>query len=199
MIIDKWHAPIREAFERTMFAATELQLVTTSPRIFIERAELRISQGGPDKRWLGGTTNTQNGVSPVVYASTCARYTDKAAYLEFLAPGGNAHTYRKQVWAEAAQIAATGAWPHVEYYRICRDPDIGMFTSDDPLDHINAAMCHEVAHAVQHWEKHYQWGKSHGTDWSPHGTFWRETYRALRNELFNPWRNVEQLAANEEK
>jgi hypothetical protein len=57
-----------------------------------------------------------------------------------------------------------------EYSRIAKDLEIGSFYSSLILHHIQAVVCHEIAHAADYWSG----------DRSRHGSEWRYRYRTLR-------------------
>jgi len=63
----------------------------------------------------------------------------------------------------------------VEYARISTDPEIGNYTSDDPVEHVAVVVAHEMAHAAAHWTLMWE-GTGHKSEW-------RRRYRVLRREL----------------
>lgn len=60
-----------------------------------------------------------------------------------------------------------------EYDRIQDSDFIGSFYSEKNSDHVMAIVCHEIAHAVDHWNGIY----------SNHGKNWQNIYRKLRTRF----------------
>lgn len=201
--MSKWFPIIKELHELVVETAVDLKIVNYKPneyqaasRVVLRRDTRRDGHGRGC--WYGGCERIGTLLTPTVTASDHIRYTEKDPWLKYLSTYSFSKSSFKYVSAEARK----GNWAHVEYARIMHDPEIGSFNSNDPEHHMLAAMCHEVAHAITHWNKYYDNDVTITTynrvDWKPHGEFWRETYRALRNELFNPWRQPVQMAAGDD-
>lgn len=85
--------------------------------------------------------------------------------------GGLGHKYQPQITIKTSYMTKVGNFK--EYARIADNDFIGSFYSEKNSDHIMAVVCHEMAHAVDHWN---------GVC-SSHGENWQKIYRALRTRF----------------
>jgi hypothetical protein len=81
--------------------------------------------------------------------------------------------HQKPNWESAIEMAREDKWMYVEYQSFYSHPEIGSFISDSTQDHIDALVAHELAHAIDHFNK----------DCSHHQKPWKQKYAFLRREL----------------
>jgi len=75
-------------------------------------------------------------------------------------------------------ISGSGKGNFDEYKHIDKSKTIGGFKSANPLLPRMAVIAHEVAHAIDHWNK--------DTGWGAHKETWRFIYGQLRRKWVNP-------------
>jgi hypothetical protein len=85
--------------------------------------------------------------------------------------GGLGHKGQPQITVRTGYMEKTGNFK--EYDRIADNDFIGSFYSEKNADHIMAIVCHEIAHAVDHWNGVY----------SSHGKPWQKIYKTLRTRF----------------
>lgn len=74
-----------------------------------------------------------------------------------------------------------GIYRFYEYPSFDSNPCIGGFCSTDPYHKLEAVVLHEVSHAIQYFS---YTKKNVGRD-KPHGIFFKNYYKALRNKFLN--------------
>lgn len=86
--------------------------------------------------------------------------------------------------------------PHrvYEYDSFDRDPKIGGFYTHNSLDSLKMTICHEMAHALQHFL--YSQGVYRC---KPHGKLFKKLYTSLRERFVNPYLPDQKQAKQEYK
>lgn len=158
--------------------AAETGMISHQADDFLNQLILRRRRGATEG-WTGGCVYQAGVCRPRVSYSLHPRYTDKREWLDHLRTRVP-RQYRSLVWQLVCAAAHRDEWMLPEYARIYRDPRIGSFVSDDPLAHIRATACHEVAHAQICWDAVHA-----GTAPKPHGPEWQQAYGALRDRFVN--------------
>lgn len=161
-----------DATERCLEVVERLGLVEKKKAMFRRRFQVSIKSGD------GAFGGCKNGI-PYIKISTHCRDHNKQQWLEYLI---EKDWTSPKIWREAVIAAKDNKWMFVEYSSFHKDPEIGGFLSDDPLDHVRATVAHEIAHAIHWWHIEMCGHKKS----SPHGSDWRVLYRALRREWVNP-------------
>lgn len=81
--------------------------------------------------------------------------------------------------------------PHriYEYSSFDRDPTIGGFYTHNALDSLKMTICHEMAHAFQHFLYSQKVDRC-----KPHGKLFKKIYAELREKFVNPYLPNQKLA-----
>ncbi len=117
----------------------------------------------------GAWGGSQNGF-PTVSIGRTDRCFDKEEFNAMLLRINN---HQKPNWESAVQMARENEWMYVEYQSFYSHSEIGSFISDSRQDHVDALVAHELAHAIDHFNK----------DCSRHQKPWKQKYAFLRREL----------------